>query len=103
MLRAGDLHHVGERAILTFVSEIPSPIAALNRAIAVFPSVVAFSAAIGVPESAPHMWRQRKRVPADHCPAIYRETAARGHPVACEELRPDIPWGVLREQTGEAA
>lgn len=33
-----------------------------------------------------------RRVPAEHCPAIERETGVR-----CESLRPDIPWGVLRE------
>lgn len=38
------------------------------------------------------------RVPAEHCPIIERETRAAGQPVTCEELRPDIPWGVLREQ-----
>ena len=96
---ATGLHHVGERAILTFVSDqTDAQIAALNEAIGLFPSVVAFASAIGVAESAPHMWRQRKRVPADYCPAILRESAARGHPVTCERLRPDIPWGVLREQ-----
>lgn len=38
------------------------------------------------------------RVPAEYCPAIERETRARGKVVACERLRPDVPWGVLREQ-----
>ncbi len=43
--------------------------------------------------------------PAEHCPAIERATRAKGkdaagndQTVTCEELRPDIPWGVLREQ-----
>lgn len=36
-----------------------------------------------------------RRVPADHCPAIERET---GRLVTCEELRPDVAWAVLREQ-----
>lgn len=38
------------------------------------------------------------RVPADHCPAVERETRAAGDVVTCEEMRPDIPWSVLREQ-----
>lgn len=81
----------------------PPQIIALNEAISLFPTVVAFASAIGAAESAPHMWRQRGRIPADYCPAILRETAALGHPVTCERLRPDVPWGVLREQTQEAA
>jgi DNA-binding transcriptional regulator YdaS (Cro superfamily) len=46
-----------------------------------------------------------RRVPADKCPAIERATKARadaaGDPsllVTCEQLRPDVPWDVLREQ-----
>jgi DNA-binding transcriptional regulator YdaS (Cro superfamily) len=42
----------------------------------------------------------RHRVPAQHCPAIERETRARGQPVLCEELRPDIDWSVLRQAPG---
>lgn len=38
------------------------------------------------------------RVPAEWCPAVERETRARGTPILCERLRPDVPWGVLREQ-----
>jgi DNA-binding transcriptional regulator YdaS (Cro superfamily) len=34
-----------------------------------------------------------RQVPAEHCPAIERETAGA---VRCEELRPDIDWSVLR-------
>lgn len=37
----------------------------------------------------------RNRVPAEYCPAIERETQRR---VRCEEMRPDIPWDVLRQQ-----
>lgn len=50
-------------------------------------------------------WFQGRRVPAEHCPAIERATReaakGRGDPsmvVSCEELRPDVAWGVLREQ-----
>lgn len=34
---------------------------------------------------------QTRGVPAEFCPLIERETGVR-----CEELRPDIAWGVLR-------
>lgn len=40
----------------------------------------------------------RNRVPAEYCPAIERATRAKGAAVTCEELRPDVAWGVLREQ-----
>lgn len=48
---------------------------------------------IGVSIAAPGNWVLRGRVPAEHCPAIERETGVR-----CEVIRPDIPWGVLRAQ-----
>lgn len=35
----------------------------------------------------------KNRVPAEHCPAIEQATAGA---VRCEDLRPDVPWGVLR-------
>ena len=47
---------------------------------------------IGVAPSLPSMWRHRKNVPAEYCPAIERETGVR-----CEALRPDVPWCVLRQ------
>ncbi len=45
----------------------------------------------------------RNRVPAEYCPLIERETRALGSPVLCEELRPDIEWGVLREAPPETS
>ena len=42
-----------------------------------------------------------RQVPAERCPAIERAT---GGAVRCEDLRPDVEWGVLRgETTTEAA
>lgn len=42
-----------------------------------------------------------RQVPAERCPAIERAT---GGAVRCEDLRPDVEWGVLRsESTTEAA
>ena len=37
-------------------------------------------------------WRLT-RVPAEYCPAIERATQGA---VRCEDLRPDVDWGVLR-------
>lgn len=39
-------------------------------------------------------------VPAERCPAI--EEATNGL-VRCEDLRPDVNWAVLRNQTAKAA
>lgn len=52
--------------------------------------------AIGAKQQHVWNWLNRGRVPAEHCPAIERETRARGSPVTCEELRPDVDWSVLR-------
>ncbi|WP_307608418.1 helix-turn-helix domain-containing protein [Variovorax boronicumulans] len=38
-----------------------------------------------------------RQVPAEQCPAIERATSGA---VRCEELRPDVPWEVLRLQAG---
>jgi DNA-binding transcriptional regulator YdaS (Cro superfamily) len=52
------------------------------------------------------MWKKRSSVPAEWCPAIERATRSvateKGDAsliVTCEELRPDVPWSVLREQS----
>lgn len=69
----------------------------LERAIDIAHGVSALASAIGVSANAPSMWKTRGNVPAEHCPAIERATGVR-----CEDLRPDVPWEVLREQTAEA-
>lgn len=66
---------------------------ALERSIEVLGSVSALATAIGVAGSLPSMWKARGRVPAEHCPAIERATCGA---VRCEDLRPDVDWGVLR-------
>lgn len=71
---------------------------ALDEAIAKAGGVGALAARINVAASAPSMWKSRGRVPAEHCPAIERETGVR-----CEQLRPDVEWGVLRTQTQDTA
>lgn len=47
---------------------------------------------LGVASSAPSMWRKRESVPAEHCPAIERETG-----IPCERLNPAVDWSVLRK------
>lgn len=70
-----------------------TPMQALEAAIAKAGGAGVLAALVDVSTSAPAMWKQRKRVPAEHCPAIERETGIR-----CESLRPDVPWNVLRLQ-----
>ncbi len=45
----------------------------------------------------------RTRVPAEYCPLIEEATRERGVAVMCEELRPDVAWGLIREQTNQEA
>jgi len=41
------------------------------------------------------LWARGKRpVPAERCPDIERAT---GGAVRCEDLRPDVDWGVVRQ------
>ncbi len=60
--------------------------------------------AINVPAQSVLFWRDgERRVPAEYCPRIEVATAGL---VRCEDLRPDVPWGVLRgspSNTKEAA
>jgi DNA-binding transcriptional regulator YdaS (Cro superfamily) len=80
---------------------------ALQRAAEALGGMAAVARAAGArSDSAPHMWKQRGNVPAEYCPGIERATRAaaaeQGKPeliVTCEDLRPDVPWNVLREQT----
>lgn len=77
----------------------------LERAIEATGGASALASLLGVSGSAPHMWLARKKVPAEHCPKIERETRRiaeeKGDPsrvVTCEQLRPDVAWDVLRLQ-----
>lgn len=56
---------------------------------------------IGVPHQSVYFWASGdRRVPAEHCLTIEYFTAGE---VRCEDLRPDVHWGVLRNQHAEAA
>lgn len=79
---------------MTSVSE-PDQLPAIERAIRAAGGITKLASALGVKGHAVvHQWRL-SRVPAEYCPLIERATAGA---VRCEELRPDIAWGVLREQ-----
>ena len=82
---------------------------ALESAIECLGGVVKLASAIGVGQPVVSNWRARGNIPAEHCPAIERETrriaSERGDPslvVTCEELRPDVAWEVLRLQATPA-
>lgn len=52
--------------------------------------------ALELPASLLSQWASgERRVPAERCPSIERATAGA---VRCEDMRPDIPWDVLRMQ-----
>lgn len=89
-----------------------SELAALRRAAEALGGQAALASACGFNDRR-HVWpwfnTEGRRVPAEKCPAIERATReaaeARGDAsliVTCEELRPDVAWGVLREQAGRA-
>jgi len=69
----------------------------IDRAAKLLGSQVALASALGVTKAAVGQWKDEgRRVPAEHCPSIERLT---GGAVTCEELRPDVQWGVLRESS----
>lgn len=70
---------------------------AIDAAIAFFDgNASALARACGVTPGAVLFWRDgRRKVPADLCPRI---EAVTGGAVTCEELRPDVLWGVLRRK-----
>lgn len=73
---------------------------AIERAIKCFGSQAAMATVLGVKQPTISEWLTGDRkVPAERCPVIERETLLRGDVVRCEDLRPDVPWGVLRLQS----
>lgn len=67
----------------------PTPLA---KAIALFPTLRAFSEALGVPYQVVQQWRVNG-VPAEYCPAIERITSGQ---VRCEDLNARVDWAYLR-------
>ncbi len=74
-------------------------IQALERAIEQCGGASALASSLKVSANAPSMWKARDKVPAEYCPGIERITSGA---VRCEELRPDIAWGVLRTKVVKA-
>lgn len=66
----------------------------LDRAIAIFGGLTPAVGILGVKRyQTIQQWRLNG-VPAEWCPIIEEKTAGA---VKCEQLRPDVRWGVLRE------
>ena len=73
----------------------------IERAIAVVGSATALAHRLGVTPAAVGQWKSgERRVPAERCPEIERET---GRAVRCEDLRPDVAWGVLRHDQSDVS
>jgi DNA-binding transcriptional regulator YdaS (Cro superfamily) len=72
---------------------------ALQSAITAAGGATKLAAALGVSVQRLSNWNERG-VPAEQCPLI---ESATGGAVRCEELRPDIAWGVLRVAPTEEA
>jgi len=69
----------------------------IDKASRVIGSAAALARILGITRGAVAQYKEPgRKVKAEHCPIIERETAARGEKVACEELRPDIDWAYLR-------
>lgn len=74
---------------------------AIERAIKVLGSQAALATALGVKQPTVSEWlRGDRKVPAERCPQIERATSGA---VRCEDLRPDVQWGVLRDGAPEPA
>ena len=72
---------------------------ALRRAIDLFGGQAGLAAILGLRQQNIWNWLNRSgSVPAEFCPAIERASRDKGQPILCEELRPDVAWGVLRDQ-----
>lgn len=77
----------------------PTGIAALQKIISQHNGMPArLASAIGKTQSLIHTWIARESIPAEPC--LYLEQASRkakpDDPVTVEQLRPDLPWEVVR-------
>lgn len=71
-----------------------SPQEALNKAVAKVGSMQKLAEVLAVTKGAVSQWKDPdRRIPAEHCPIIERLTSGE---VKCEDLRPDVDWGYLR-------
>lgn len=68
----------------------------IERAAEILGSQSALADLCGVSKGAVSQWKDADRqVPAEYCPLIERATDGK---VRCEDLRPDVEWGVLRDK-----
>jgi DNA-binding transcriptional regulator YdaS (Cro superfamily) len=66
----------------------------IEKACAIVGGQTALARLIGVATPTVNQWVKLKRpIPAVRCPAIERATSGL---VRCEDLRPDVDWGFLR-------
>jgi DNA-binding transcriptional regulator YdaS (Cro superfamily) len=66
----------------------------LAKAIRIIGTMTGLARNLGVSKGAVFQWGMPGRqVPAEYCPEIERLTKGA---VKCEDLRPDVDWGVLR-------
>jgi len=80
-----------------------SPEHPIDKAARVIGSAAALARILGITRGAVAQYKEPgRKVKAEHCPIIERETTARGEPVLCEELRPDVDWAFLRGSTVNA-
>jgi DNA-binding transcriptional regulator YdaS (Cro superfamily) len=79
------------------MSEAPTPKTALQRAIEQVGSKAELARRLNergrsITGPAVYQWERQDRVPAEYCPDIEAITG-----IACELLRPDVNWAVLRK------
>lgn len=78
-----------------------TPTSEISRACELVGGRTAMSRVLQVTPSAVSQWCNGIReVPAERCPLIEQAT---GGVVRCEDLRPDVAWGVLRTVEVKAA
>ncbi|MFD2754268.1 helix-turn-helix domain-containing protein [Comamonas terrae] len=69
----------------------------MQRAVVLLGGQLALAKALKVTPPAVHQWLTGARpVPAERCPSIERLTSGA---VLCEQLRPDVEWGCLRNSS----
>ncbi len=74
---------------------------AISNACVVLGGQASLARKIGVSAPTVNQWISGHRpIPAERCPAIERATNGA---VRCEDLRPDVEWGVLRHPVQPAA
>jgi DNA-binding transcriptional regulator YdaS (Cro superfamily) len=74
---------------------------AIEQAISIVGSATRLARILGVSTQAVCFWRDGARgIPAERCPSIERATEGA---VRCEDLRPDVDWGYLRQPLASSA